>query len=155
MKIRNYRPEDIDGVVDIFRSNIPKYFSPHEEHGLREFLAEYAELYSVIEIDEKVVGAGGIGLNEDHTVSLCWGMVHREHLGTGLGKLLTEHRIAQSLEVYGSKPIVTSTSQLTEGFYNKYGFVTVERIKDAFRPGLDECKMRKEFLPANNATERK
>lgn len=140
--IRQYRESDFDAVVEIFRSNIPKYFGPSEEPGLRDFLAEFAELYSVIEVDGTVVGAGGIGLNDDDTVSLCWGMVHREHLGTGVGKILTQYRIERSREVFGDKPIVTSTSQLTEGFYERFGLKTFERNKDAFGPGLDECKMR-------------
>jgi ribosomal-protein-alanine N-acetyltransferase len=140
--IRQYRESDIDAVVEIFRSNIPKYFGPSEEPELREFLAAFGELYSVIEVDGNVVGAGGIGLNDDDTVSLCWGMVHREHLGTGVGKILTQYRIERSREVFGDKPIVTSTSQLTEGFYERFGLKTFERNKDAFGPGLDECKMR-------------
>lgn len=140
--IRQYRESDIDAVVEIFRSNIPKYFGPSEEPELREFLAAFGELYSVIEVDGNVVGAGGIGLNDDDTVSLCWGMVHREHLGTGVGKILTQYRIERSREVFGDMPIVTSTSQLTEGFYERFGLKTFERNKDAFGPGLDECKMR-------------
>jgi len=140
--IRDYKVNDLDAVIEIFRSNIPKYFSDSEEQGLRDFLVEFADLYSVVEENGEVVGAGGIGLNDDDTVSLCWGMVHREHLGTGVGKILTQYRIERSREVFGDKPIVTSTSQLTEGFYEKFGLKTFERKKDAFGPGLDECKMR-------------
>ncbi len=141
MHIRPYSESDLDAVVEVLRSNIPKYFGLSEEPGLLEFLAD-AEHYYVIEIDSEVVGAGGIGLNEDDTVSLCWGMVHREHLGTGLGKKLTEFRIERSLEHFGNKPMVTSTSQHTEEFYQKFGFVTVEHTPDGFGPGIDICKMR-------------
>ncbi len=144
MNIRTYEPADLEKVVEVFRSNIPKYFGPDEEPGLREFLADQAENYCVVEIDSEVVGAGGIGLNEDDTVSLCWGMVHKDRLGTGLGKLLTEYRIERSREIFGSKPMVTSTSQHTEGFYKKFGFLTVEYTPDGFGPGIDICKMRLE-----------
>ena len=34
MNIRPYTPEDLDAVVAIFRSNIPKYFTAEEEPGL-------------------------------------------------------------------------------------------------------------------------
>lgn len=142
MDIRQYAPSDLEAVVAIFRSNIPKYFGLTEEPGLREFLAEFAEHYYVIEVGGEVVGAGGIGLNDDDTVSLCWGMVHDRHLGTGLGKLLTEYRIERSREVFGDKAMVTSTSQHTEGFYKKFGFVTIEHKPDGFGPGIDICKMR-------------
>ena len=144
MNIRKYESGDIDSVISIFRSNIPKYFGPEEEPGLRDFLSGDVENYYVLELDGKVVGAGGIELNEDDTVSLCWGMVHNDHLGTGLGKLLTEYRMERSQEVFGDKPMVNSTSQHTEGFYKKLGFVTVEHKPDGFGPGIDICRMRKE-----------
>ncbi|MEQ1643252.1 MAG: GNAT family N-acetyltransferase [Pyrinomonadaceae bacterium] len=144
MLIRQYLESDIDAVVEVFRSNIPKYFGSSEETGLRDYLSDLSEHYYVIEIDGKVVGAGGIALNDDDTVSLCWGMVHRDHLGTGLGRLLTEYRIERSLDVFGQKPLVTSTSQHTEGFYQKFGFVTVEHTPDGFGPGIDICKMRRD-----------
>lgn len=38
MKIRLFVSEDIEAGVEIFRSNIPKYFSEEEESGLRNFL---------------------------------------------------------------------------------------------------------------------
>ncbi|MBK9529299.1 MAG: GNAT family N-acetyltransferase [Acidobacteria bacterium] len=144
MLIRPYAESDIEEVVEVFRSNIPKYFGPSEEPGLREFLADLAEHYYVVEISGEVIGAGGIALNDDDTVSLCWGMVHSDHLGTGLGKLLTEYRIERSSEVFGKKAMVTSTSQHTEGFYKKFGFVTIEHTPDGFGPGIDICKMRLE-----------
>lgn len=144
LQFRNYRPEDLDAVVEIFRSNIPKYFGPIEEPGLREFLSGRSEHYYVLEIAGKIVGAGGIDLNADRSVSLCWGMVHNDHLGTGLGKALTDYRIARSREVFGDLPLVIATSQHTEGFYRKYGFVTVEHTPDGFGPGIDICKMRLE-----------
>jgi len=147
INIRPFSQDDLEAVVAIFRSNIPKYFGPSEEPGLREFLGGPTEYYYVIESEGEVAGAGGIGLNDDDTVSLCWGMVHERHLGTGLGKLVTEYRIERSREVFGNKAMVISTSQHTEGFYKKFGFVTVEHTPDGFGPGIDICKMRREFLP--------
>ncbi|MEQ1763208.1 MAG: GNAT family N-acetyltransferase [Pyrinomonadaceae bacterium] len=144
---RRYTAKDLDSVVAIFRSNIPKYFGPSEEPGLLEFLAAMrAEDYYVIEIDGEIVGAGGIALNEDDTVSLCWGMVREDHLGTGLGKKLTEFRIKAAREKFGDRAMVTSTSQHTEGFYNKFGFRTVEHTPNGFGPGIDICKMRLDVL---------
>lgn len=139
--IRLYRGTDLEAVIAVFRSNIPKYFNHSEEMGLRDFLATSSKDYYVAEVDGEIVGCGGIGLNEDKTVSLCWGMIRRDRLGTGLGKMLTEFRIAKAHEIFGHLPLVTSTSQHTEGFYQKFGFETVKRTSDGFGPGLDECKM--------------
>ncbi|QQS32101.1 MAG: GNAT family N-acetyltransferase [Acidobacteriota bacterium] len=142
--IRPYSAGDLEAVIAIFRSNIPKYFVESEESELREFLADSVENYYVIELNGEVVGAGGIALNADDTVSLCWGMVHSSRLGTGLGKLLTEYRLARSQEMFGAKPIVTNTSQHTSGFYERLGFVMIEHTPDGFGPGIDICRMRKE-----------
>ena len=154
MKLRPYTPNDLPAVIEIFRSNIPKYFGPSEEPGLHEFLATVSGDvdrsdsaprdidYFVAAIGGDVVAAGGIALNEDETVSLCWGMVRAEHLGTGLGRELTSFRIERSLEKHGPLPMVIGTSQHTKGFYEKFGFRLISHTPDGFGPGIDNCKMR-------------
>lgn len=142
MIIRRYKPSDIEAVVAIFRSNIGKYFVEAEEKELREFLEAFSDDYFVIEIIDEVVAAGGIALNEDATISLCWGMVRTDLIGTGLGKKLTLFRMEKGREKWGDRPFVTSTSHHTEGFYKKLGFETVEHTPDGFGPGIDTCKMR-------------
>lgn len=143
IKLRKYSDSDLEAVIAVFRSNIPKYFGPDEESGLRDFLRDYSVDYYVVEIDDEIVGSGGIALNDDLTVSLCWGMIRNDHLGTGLGQKLTEFRIAKAREKFEDLPTVIETSQHTEGFYRKFGFVTVERTPNGFAPGIDICKMRK------------
>jgi len=131
-------------VVAIFRSNIPKYFGPGEEPGLRDFLGKFADDYFVFELDSEIIGAGGIALNDDRTVSLCWGMIRSDHLGTGLGRELTEFRIHKAREKFGALPLVISTSQHTKGFYERFGFRLVSHTPDGFGPGIDICNMRLE-----------
>jgi N-acetylglutamate synthase-like GNAT family acetyltransferase len=144
MTIRPYTPQDLDDVVKLFRSNLIKYFVEAEEKELRDFLAEYSEDYYVVEIIDEIVAAGGIALNPDQTISLCWAMVRNDLIGTGLGKELTVFRIEQGLAKWGDLPFVTSTSQHTEGFYKKLGFATVEHKPNGFGPGIDVCKMIRE-----------
>lgn len=152
MIIRLYQPTDLDPVVAIFRSNIPKYFGPAEEAGLHDFLRDFSEDYYVVEVNGEVVGAGGIALNGDlvpPTLSLCWGMVREDHLGTGLGKALTEFRISLSNEKYPGVPMTIGTSQHTRGFYEKLGFRTVEHTPNGYGPGIDICRMRRDLVTAN------
>lgn len=146
IQIRPFRAEDLDGVVAVFRSNIPKYFTPPEEPGLHDFLRDHAADYYVIEAMGEVVGSGGIAYNDidPPTVSLCWGMVREDYLGTGLGRLLTEFRINLAREKYGSVPLTIGTSQHTQGFYEKFGFRLVEHTPDGFGPGIDNCRMRRD-----------
>ncbi|MDI1241810.1 MAG: GNAT family N-acetyltransferase [bacterium] len=142
MNIRSYRPEDLDAVIAIFRSKLVKYFVEAEEKELRAFLGEFSEDYYVIEIIDEIVAAGGIGLNPDQTISLCWAMVRNDLIGTGLGKHLTLFRMEKGQEKWGRLPFFTSTSHHTEGFYKKLGFRTIENIPNGFGPGIDTCKMR-------------
>ena len=147
MNIRHYSPDDLEKVVGVFRSNIPKYFVPGEERGLREFLSELPGHYFTCELGFELVGAGGIALNQgrdETTVSLCWGMIRSDLLGKGLGRALTEYRIAAAREKYGPLPIIISTSQHTQGFYEKFGFRTTRYEADGFGSGLDICEMRLE-----------
>ncbi len=142
INLRPYGPGDLADVIDVFRSNIPKYFGPEEEPGLREFLlSERADDYFVMEIDGERIGAGGFALNDNKTVSLCWGMIRSDLLGTGLGRELTEFRIAKAREKFGDLPLVISTSQHTQGFYEKFGFRLVSHEPDGFGPGIDNYKM--------------
>lgn len=145
--LRKYTPADLNAVVEVFRSNIPKYFTPDEEPGLYDFLEKHSDDYYVIEAGGEVVGAGGVAWNDldRPTVSLCWGMVRRDHLGTGLGRKLTEFRITYARGKYGNVPLTIGTSQHTQGFYEKFGFRLTEYEKDGYGPGIDACKMRWEF----------
>jgi predicted GNAT family N-acyltransferase len=145
MNLRPYEHRDLDAVVAIFRSNIPKYFGHEEEPGLHEFLGtDRADNYYVIEMDNEVVGAGGIAFNDidSPTVSLCWGMVREDFLGTGLGKELTRFRIELARDKYPGLPITIGTSQHTRGFYEKFGFRLVQHTPNGFGPGIDNCRMR-------------
>lgn len=100
----------------------------------------------MMEKDGEVVASGGIAFNDidPPTVSLCWGMVRKDHLGTGLGRELTRFRIELAREKYGRVPLTIGTSQHTKGFYEKFGFRTVEHTPNGFGPGIDNFRMRLE-----------
>ena len=151
MNLRPYTTLDRAAVIHIFRSNIPKYFGPDEEHGLCNFLDDIrAADYFVGEIDGEVIAAGGIALNDDQTVSLCWGMVRADRLGHGFGREITNYRIRRSREKFGDLPLVISTSQHTRAFYEKFGFSLVDHKPDGFGHGIDICKMRLDMQSTTN-----
>ena len=97
----------------------PKYFGPDEEPGLRDFLVGPARARIISSASSTATSSvpGGIALNDDDTVSLCWGMIRSDHLGRGLGKQITEFRINAAREKHPTLPLVISTSQHTRGFY--------------------------------------
>lgn len=55
--MRPYCSGDLEGVVAIFRSNIPKYFLETEESELRDFLDKFSDGYFVGEQDGEIVAA--------------------------------------------------------------------------------------------------
>lgn len=136
-----YSKEVLSEVISVFRSNIPKYFFDFEEKDLVEDLSEIHPTFFVMFLNGKIVGAGGYALNENDTVSLCWGMVHNDYLKQNLGKSLLEFRLNEIEKTFPGKTIVNFTSQHTTGFFEKYGFKIVSVEKDGFGPGLDNCKM--------------
>lgn len=141
VRFEKYSEKHLPEVISIFRSNIPKYFFEFEEKDLIEDIPQFHHTFYVMLLGEKIVGAGGYDLNEDDTVSLCWGMVHNDHLKQNLGKLLLEFRLNEIEKTYPGKTVVNVTSQHTTGFFEKYGFKIVSVTKDGFGPGLDNCKM--------------
>lgn len=141
VRFEKYSEEHLPEIIFVFRSNIPKYFFDYEEKDLIEDLPEFHRTFYVMLLDEKIVGAGGYALNEDDTVSLCWGMVHKDHHKKNLGKALLEFRLSEIKKNYPGKTIVNVTSQHTTGFFEKYGFKIVSVTKDGFGPALDNCKM--------------
>jgi len=141
VRFEKYSEKHLPEIIPVFRSNIPKYFFEFEEKDFIEDLPEIHRTFFVMFLNEKLVGTGGYALNEDDTVSLCWGMVHKDNHKQNLGKALLEFRLNEIEKTYPGKTIVNVTSQHTTGFFEKYGFKIVSITKDGFGPGLDNCKM--------------
>lgn len=81
----------------------------------------------MIERDGAVVAFGGVALGADgRTPGLCWDMVARDRYRAGLGRALTEARLAAALAP-GTMQARLDTSQHSQGFYVRLGFV-VERV---------------------------
>lgn len=146
--IREYRAEDKKDCLAIFDSNVPNFFMEYERQEFIEWLdKEDRAPYNVLLERGTIVAAGGIYIDDEKQVAgLAWGMIHGSKHKQGLGRLLTIHRLEVMDKQYPKLDQHLETSQLTEAFYQKFGFETTERIKDGFGPGLDNCKMRKRSL---------
>lgn len=143
--IREYTLRDKAACLTLFDSNVPQYFMSQERDEFIEWLdkTDRAPYYVLIE-NNKIVACGGIYVDSDkQIVGLAWGMVHGSRHKQGLGKALTVHRLEIMSQQFPDLDQHLETSQLTEAFYLKFGFETIEQIKDGFGPGLDNCKMRK------------
>lgn len=142
---KKYRPR----VLEIFRSNCPKYFNTHDENNLINFLDNYADQnYLVVFENEEIIGCGGHYTKEE-SHGIAWSMFERNAIGPK--KLLAstdrfyaeiEARILQEEKFYN---IYINTTQLMERLFQRYGYNTYEVIQHGFGKGLHEYKMRKQL----------
>lgn len=148
LDVREYRPTDLDGCVEVLESNVPEFFRDHERSEYREFLADLPGPYLVVSDGrDRIVACGGYAASTRAVVDLCWGMVRRDLHGQGLGRMLTKARLDRALADPSVESVALSTSQLTTGFYERLGFRIVEVRPDGYGPGLDRCDMRLDLTP--------
>lgn len=143
MKIINYTKIFREDCIEIFRSNLPKFFAIEELQLFENFLDDDTEEnYFVVKIDGQVVGCGGFFLDtRDNMAGLSWGMVHADYHGRGIGKAFTQYRIDLLKKTYPTLPYKIETSQHTAEFYKKNGFRTVDVVPDGFGKGIDKYTM--------------
>lgn len=147
LNIRPYTPADFEACLACFKTNVPVAFTVEEEAFFSDFLRNRVEVspqelpYYVLLRDDEVIGCGGLGLNENDTVSLTWGLVRQDLHRKGYGKKLLEHRLQQSREMFPGKKLRLDTSQHAVGFFEKYGFKTLTFTPDGYAPGLHRYDM--------------
>jgi N-acetylglutamate synthase-like GNAT family acetyltransferase len=141
---RDYLLADRDGCLDVFDSNVPEFFSESEREGFSHFLDRLPGRYGVIvDATGRIVGCGGIAdsRSDPNGIDLTWGMVHGSLHRKGIGRLLTRERLAWAEQIPTINVVYLNTSHITEGFYETFGFRTVQRIPNGYRDGLDRCDM--------------
>jgi predicted GNAT family N-acyltransferase len=141
---RPYLPTDRAACLALFDSNVPRFFDVAERPGFAQYL-DHAGMrwpYLVVEDDGRIVGCGGHAIEPDGvSVALCWGMIDNALHGQGLGRFLTEARLAAARVVPGATRVVLNTSQHTQGFYAGFGFLTEAVTPDGYAPGIDRWDM--------------
>ncbi len=145
MMARPYTPADRDACLEIFTSNMPRYFVAAERSAFANYLDEHSESYWVI-VDRDGAGGsiacGGIYYQRQlRTARLCWGMVHSGHHKRGVGRLLLLLRLERICGEPGIDAIQFDTSQHTFGFFEKLGFVTDGITENSYAPGLHRYDM--------------
>ena len=142
MKIRAFEKKDIPSLLGLLQSNTPQYFAPEEAVGFENYLNNEIEIYYIIEVQNDIVGCGGINFEDDYTIGvISWDIIHPDFQGRYLGSKLLKHRLNELLLMESIRRIVVRTSQFTDRFYQKYGFVLLEVVKDFWADGIDLYKM--------------
>lgn len=143
--VRRYAFADRDACLTLFDGNTPRFFAAGERGDFANFLDSYAADWGFVVIERagRVVACGGQRVMADGvTAGLCWGMVDRASHGTGLGRRLTEARLAAARATPGVRQVRLDTSQHTHGFYARFGFVVEGVVPDGYGAGLDCYDMR-------------
>lgn len=135
--IRRYEASDLAQVIEIFQQNTPQYFAVEEQTDLEQFLQANGDNYWVIEQEGVIAGCGGIVFSEEEQVGrIAWDFFSPNFQGKGLGRRLTEFRLAEIRKKNTVQRIIVRTSQLANSFYAKFGFEIEHIEKDYWAPGL-------------------
>lgn len=149
-KIRPYDPGDLDEVINLLRLNTPKFFNIAEEVDLRAYFENRVEDYFLVELNNNVIGAGGINyFPAEKEARLSWDIIHPAYQKKGVGKQLLLYRLEKINSLLTVKKVVVRTTPLVYKFYESLGFITEFVQKDYWAPGLDLQVMTKENLRDN------
>jgi GNAT superfamily N-acetyltransferase len=144
IEVREYESTDHDGVIALFRGNVPTYFDPFEEPFLVETLACPDGPLFVVTDSNEVVGFGGYETSKYYSSStLIWGMVHADRHRQGFGLRLLCHRIAH-MAAAPDRPrwVTVDTSPQMVGFFIRCGFEIVATWPGGYRSGFDRVDLR-------------
>lgn len=149
--IRIYNKNDEKYIIDIFKSNCPKYFYINDLDSLYFFLNNYIdENFKVVTLNDYIVGCGGHYVKENEKlIGIAWVMFKRNSLGVknflSLSNIFFEHIMDNIQNEKKAFDIIINTTQLLEKTFNKFGFHTVHIIKNGFGKNLDHYVMRKKY----------
>ena len=156
MIIRPYITADKEGCVAAFKSNMPKYFAPHELTDFEEWLDKQhdtetvggAKQFFVVDLDGKIIACGGYYVHpETKEARMSWGLVHHDFHKQGIGKMFLKYRITAIKAQFPGCVVAVDTSQHSYPFFEKSGFKTIKVTDDFYAPGLDRYDMVLETQP--------
>ncbi len=136
--IRNFKISDKESVLNLIRLNTPKYFSVNEEKDLDYYLDNEIDDYFVVEINEQIVGSGGINFKNNKSIGvISWDIINPNFQGKSIGSALLKYRIEKLKQFSEVQQIIVRTSQQANKFYEKNGFKLIEIIEDYWDKGFD------------------
>ncbi|MFC3615452.1 GNAT family N-acetyltransferase [Lutimaribacter marinistellae] len=141
-----YDTADKPACLGVFDSNVPVFFGAEEREEFAGFLDHLPGPYVVMRGQGgAVLGCGGYAASrhDANVAVLCWGMVDRSAQTQQLGRSLLLHRLSRIKAEPAFHKVSIETSPESSGFFHRFGFDAVERVKDGFAPGRDMVRMLK------------
>jgi ribosomal-protein-alanine N-acetyltransferase len=155
MIIREYKHEDKEKCLGVFKSNCPKFFDKSEldlfinwlDHQLDNgptYANSELDAYYVIELPQAgVIGCGGFYVVKgSQEARLAWGMIHSDFHKQGYGTALYNYRKEILEKNWPNHMITLGTSQHTFSFYEKMGMTVSATIKNGYGDDLDRYDMK-------------
>lgn len=139
--IERYNDSYRDSLLKIFWQHVPAFFAEHEEKDLILFLDNHAQDFFVCKDGDKVIGCGGHNFDGEDTGVLSWYMTDAGYMGKGVGAMLVQYNLERLREHEHIKRIRVRTSQLTDKFYEKFGFQLMFTKDDYWGKGLHLYQM--------------
>lgn len=138
MNIREYQVNNESALLDVLCLLIPEYFAESELLDFKRYLQNELEYYYVVDIEGKVVGAGGFNvLDERNIIRISWDFVHPDFQRYGVGNRLISFRLNLIKELFPNFKVEVRTSQMAYLFYQKNGFKLKEVKTDYWADGFD------------------
>ena len=143
--ISKYQNQNRDSLVEIFKGNIPKYFDQSELDPFLNFLDKSLESYYTLSFDNEIIGAGGFIAETPGDARIVWFMIDAKFHNRGFGKQLFQFLESEINEDKNYQVISLNTSQLTNVFYEKLGYVVLKTSPDYWAPGMHLFYMEKDI----------
>ena len=136
MKIIPYADKYLSGLIQVFESNVPKYFAQHEQADFLEYLGNNKATYFVAIRNDVVIGGGGYHFINQNKGRLSWDFIAPAYQKNGYGSELIEFCLHQLYVQPKLEIVEVWTSQHSQGFYKKLGFKKIESRMDYWSQGL-------------------
>ena len=149
LEIRAFDDIDREACLSVFESNTPRFFAPHERAEFEQYLSDPIErgpnaAYLVLVAAGKIVACGGYYV-ADGTAGLAWGLVGQDRHNEGFGTALLLERLRRIARLPDAHQVVLDTTQRSRGFFERFGFETIQVAPDGYGAGLDRVDLRLEL----------
>jgi ribosomal-protein-alanine N-acetyltransferase len=146
-RIRNYNKSDRSEIINLIKLNTPKFFAKIEEQDLTHYLDNKIEKYFVIELNDNIIGSGGINYQEIDGFQIgiiSWDIIHPDFQGKGIGRKLLDYRLEILKNELFINKIIVRTSQHVFKFYENCGFRLKDIVNDYWSEGFHLYLMERE-----------
>ena len=137
VEIRTAHIEDFKFLSKIFSLNVPKYFDDKELDDFKKYFIKNVNTYSIIILNNKIIGGAGYVLESESTGRITWSFIHPNFQRQGFGKKIVVHCMNSLKDFKSLKKIEVNTSNLAFKFYRALGFESEYIKKNYWSQGID------------------